>query len=75
MPIPYGRLALSDSETGRLMRLVAAFLRSQAAHIEVVDRALTTKIRAAGHTEPAEESNDDSDSDPRSPVQASLLES
>ena len=75
VPIPYDRLALSDSETGRLMRLVAAFLRSQAAHIEVVDRALTTKIRAAGHAEPSEESNDDSDSDPRSPVQASLLES
>ena len=75
VPIPYGRLALSDSETGRLMRLVAAFLRSQFAHVEVVDRALTTKIRAAGHAEPSEVSNDDSDSDTPSPVQASLLES
>ena len=74
-PIPYGRLALSDPETGRLMRLVAAFLRSQSAHIDVVDRALTTTIRAAGQGGLSDVSNDDSDSDTRSPVQASLLES
>ena len=75
VPIPYGRLALSDSETGRLMRLVAAFLRSQSAHIDVVDRALTTKIRAAGQAGLSEVSSDDSNSGARLPVQASLLES
>lgn len=75
LPIPYGRLSLSDSDTGRLTRLVAAFLRSQAEDIEVVDRALTTKVRPAGHVDPPEASNDDSDLDTPSPVQASLLES
>ena len=74
-PLPYGRLALSDSETGRLVRLVAAFLRNQAASIDVVDRALTTKIKAAGQAEPSEASIDDSDSDTELPVQPSLLES
>lgn len=75
LPIPYGRLSLSDSDTGRLTRLIAAFLRSQAEDIEVVDRALTTKVRPAGHVDPPEASNDDSDLDTPSPVQASLLES
>lgn len=40
------RIGLDDAESGRLIRLVAAFLRSQAANIAVVDKALTSPIDA-----------------------------
>jgi hypothetical protein len=42
------RLELDDPAAGRLVRLVAAFLRSQAGHVDVVDRALTAPIPLAG---------------------------
>ena len=38
------RIGLSDPEAGRLTRLIAAFLRSQSAHIDVIDRALTATV-------------------------------
>ena len=41
------RVGLTDPQAGRLIRLVAAFLRSQSAYVEVVDRALTTEIKTA----------------------------
>jgi hypothetical protein len=41
---PIRRLQMDRPEVGRLVRLIAAFLRHQAAHIEVVDRALTAEI-------------------------------
>jgi hypothetical protein len=40
------RLGLEDPQAGRLIRLVAAFLRSQSAHVDIVDRALTAAIPA-----------------------------
>lgn len=79
--VPYDRAALADPETGRLIRLVAAFLRSQSAHVEVIDRALTSPIRAAGQAtdteqdKPPEVSNSEQNTDKLPPVQASLLES
>ena len=73
--IPFDRLALADPEAGRLIRLVAAFLRSQAADVEVVDRALSTALRAAHQVRDSEVSNDDPDADEPSTVQVSLLES
>jgi hypothetical protein len=41
------RLEMDRPETGRLIRLVAAFLRNQAANVDVVDRALTAEIPAS----------------------------
>jgi hypothetical protein len=38
------RVGLDDPESGRLIRLIAAFLRGQVANVAVVDRALTTPI-------------------------------
>lgn len=38
------RMGLDDRSTGRLIRLVGAFLRSQAGDVSVVDRALSTPV-------------------------------
>ncbi len=38
------RIGLDNPETGRMIRLIAAFLRSQAASVPVVDKALTTPV-------------------------------
>lgn len=72
--IPFGRLSLDDPDAGRLVRLVNAFLRSQAAHIDVVDRALATAPRAAGRQSSGGDPRDASSRQPEAPVQASLLE-
>lgn len=71
--IPYDRLALSDPGVGRLVRLVAAFLRSQS-NVEVVNRALTAAIKAAGQTEKLAVGSDNSSTEAQSPTQASLLD-
>ena len=71
---PYDRLSLGDPDAGRLVRLVAAFLRSQATHIDVVDRALSTAIRAARPTLALEAPTDQSDTESEPPVQPPLLE-
>ena len=70
---PYARLSLGDPEVGRLIRLIAAFLRSQAANVDVIDRALSTEIRAA---RVKQSSNDDvaSVDDMTGLAQRSLLE-
>ena len=73
-PIPHDRLSLGDPEAGRLVRLIAAFLRSQAAQIEVVDRALSTTIKAAAQAQEPQSSNDVSDPEPDPRVQPPLLE-
>ena len=41
------RTGLDDSESGRLIRLVGAFLRSQASNVAAVDKALTTPIEGS----------------------------
>lgn len=41
------RLGLEDADTGRLIRLIAAFLRSQAGHVAVVDKALTAPLASS----------------------------
>ena len=51
-PVAVTRIALDNPETGRLIRLIAAFLRSQAANVAAVDKALSTPIDA---TSPDEE--------------------
>ena len=71
---PFSRLSLGDPEVGRLVRLVDAFLRSQAAQIEVVDRALSTTIRAAGLAPRSGVLVVEAGREVESPVQASLLE-
>lgn len=73
-PISFERLNLGDPEAGRLVRLVGVFLRSQAAFIEVVDRALSTDIRAARPTPDLEVPTDQPDTESEPPVQPPLLE-
>ena len=68
------RLALADPQVGRLVRLVAAFLRSQSAYVEVVDKALTTAIKADGQAAAPAMGSDASDEEAQSPVQTSLLD-
>ena len=72
---PHDRLRLGDPDVGRLVRLVAAFLRGQSAHVEEVDRALTTPIKAAGHPASPETQSGNSNEEGRSPIQATLLDS
>jgi hypothetical protein len=38
------KIGLDNSDAGRLIRVIAAFLRSQVANVAVVDKALTTPI-------------------------------
>lgn len=62
------RVGLDDPATGRLIRLVAAFLRSQAALVDIVDRALTSPVDP--QPAPAAEGANSE----RSTVQPSLLD-
>ena len=71
--VPHGRLALGDPEVGRLVRLVAAFLRSQS-YVEVVNRALTTDIKASGQAAISATEDDGPDTEAQSPIQISLLD-
>ena len=73
-PICRDRLSLGDPEAGRLVRLVAAFLRSQTAQLDVIDRALSTAIKAAGRAPVPESPNDQSDAEPEPPTQPPLIE-
>ena len=72
--IPHDRLALADPQAGRLVRLVAAFLRSQSADVEVVDRALTTPIKAAGQATAPAMGNGGTDAEAQPPIQTTLLD-
>lgn len=72
--IPYNRLSLTDPEAGRLVRLVAAFLRSQITHVEIVDRALSTPLKAAGQCPSADAATDESHDEHEASIQTSLLE-
>jgi len=73
--VPRDRVALADPEAGRLIRLVAAFLRSQSANIEVVDRALTTVIAPVDAVNDPVKGADSSDVAIQQPLQTSLLDS
>ncbi len=68
------RVALADPQSGRLIRLLAAFLRSQSAYVEVVDRALTTDIKTASRAPELAGESDDTDVEEQTPMQASLLD-
>jgi hypothetical protein len=48
--VAVARIGLDNAESGRLIRLIGAFLRSQAANVAVVDKALTTPIEAIATT-------------------------
>ena len=72
--VPYDRLLLGDPETGRLVRLVAAFLRGLATHVEVVDRALSTAMKAAGQVHAPKSPIDQSNEGSEAPVQPPLLQ-
>ena len=72
--IPYERLSLTDPEAGRLVRLVAAFLRGQVTHIEIVDRALSTALKAAGQYPSTNAATIEAPDEHEASVQASLLE-
>lgn len=54
------RVGLDDPDTGRLIRLIAAFLRSQAGNVAVVDKALTASTEGGEsgvvHSSPAQTS-------------------
>lgn len=41
------RIGLDSADTGRMIRLIAAFLRSQAGNVAVVDKALITPVDAS----------------------------
>lgn len=55
------RIGLDNADTGRLIRLIAAFLRSQAGNVAVVDKALTTPIGAPPESGESEEPRTDPD--------------
>jgi len=59
--VAVARIGLNESESGRLIRLIAAFLRSQAAYVAVVDRALTSPIEAVGTLEEQPRPDDGND--------------
>ncbi len=74
------KIGLDNPDTGRLVRLVAAFLRSQAAYVGVVDKALTTPVevptRQAGSTALRPTGPPDRDVTTRATeIQATLLDS
>lgn len=50
------RMCLDNADTGRMIRLIAAFLRSQAGNVAIVDKALTTPISAPPDDTTQEES-------------------
>lgn len=60
------KVGLDDPDTGRFIRVIAAFLRSQVANVTVVDKALTT---------PVESPNGAENPPPKSDGQGRLLES
>ncbi len=68
------RLDLRDEQAGRLIRLVAAFLRSQSAHVDVVDRALTAPFPASD-TKPERLPTESETEKPQQDGQPSLLDS
>jgi hypothetical protein len=45
--VAVARIDLDDSESGRLIHLIGAFLRSQASNVAVVDKVLTTPVEGS----------------------------
>jgi hypothetical protein len=45
------KIGLDNSDAGSLIRVIAAFLRSQVANVAVVDKALTTPIETPASSE------------------------